>query len=111
MVIVEELPAVTELGLKDADAPVGRPDAVSATDCALPEVTAVETVEVAEDPAATVPEVGESVREKSFVAVEPQLGRVNEAMRVDQLKLPVDGSYSLVYQKVQPSDGSICIEV
>lgn len=31
------------------------------------------------------------------------------AIRVAQLKLPVAGRYSLVYQKVQSSTGSICI--
>jgi hypothetical protein len=30
-------------------------------------------------------------------------------MRVLQLKLPVDFKYSWVYQKVQSSEGSICI--
>src|SRR5579859_1109451 len=43
IVRVEEAPAVTVDGLKLAVAPVGKPEAVSATDCALPEVTAVET--------------------------------------------------------------------
>lgn len=31
------------------------------------------------------------------------------AIRVAQLKLPLAGRYSLVYQKVQSSTGSICI--
>ena len=41
------------------------------------------------------------------VGVEPpQLLNLNEPMRVFQLKAPFDGMYSLVYQNVQPSDGS-----
>lgn len=43
-VSVELLPAVTDAGLKVAVAPVGRPEALRLTDCALPEVTAVATV-------------------------------------------------------------------
>ena len=66
-VSVDDAPAVTELGLKVAEAPVGRPEAVSATVCALPEVTAVETVAVAELPGVTVAAVGLSESEKSFV--------------------------------------------
>jgi hypothetical protein len=37
----------------------------------------------------------------------PQLANLNEPIRVFQLKLPLDGMYSLVYQKVQPSAGSM----
>ncbi len=67
IVTVEDAPAVTELGLKLAVAPVGRPEAESATLCALPEVTAVETVAVAELPGVTVAAVGLTESEKSFV--------------------------------------------
>jgi hypothetical protein len=66
-VIVEEAPAVTDAGLKDADAPLGRPEAESATVWALPEVTAVDTVALAELPGVTEAEVGLTEREKSFV--------------------------------------------
>jgi hypothetical protein len=66
-VSVEEEPAVTEAGLKDADAPVGRPEALSDTVCALPEVTAVEIVEVADPPGLTEAEAGFAAIEKSFV--------------------------------------------
>ena len=39
----------------------------------------------------------------------PQEGNLNEAILVCQLKLPLEGMYSLVYQKVQSSTGSIVI--
>jgi hypothetical protein len=66
-VSVEEEPAVTEVGLKEADAPDGSPEAVSETVCALPEVTVVEMVEVAEPPGLTEAEAGLAEIEKSFV--------------------------------------------
>ena len=43
-VIVEDAPAATELGLKLAVAPDGKPDAASATVCGDPLITAVPTV-------------------------------------------------------------------
>jgi hypothetical protein len=45
IVNVDDCPAVTVAGLNDADAPLGNPDALNATLCAAPLVTAVETVE------------------------------------------------------------------
>src|SRR6186713_2465714 len=45
-VSVDEAPAVTLVGLKDAVTPVGSPEALRLTDCGLPEVTAVDTVKV-----------------------------------------------------------------
>jgi hypothetical protein len=66
MVSVDELPAVTEVGLKVALAPDGSPDALSDTVCAEPEVTAVETVVVAELPWTAEPEAGLTEIEKSF---------------------------------------------
>ena len=50
IVSVEELPAVTDVGLNVAVAPDGKPDALSDTVCAEPDVTAVETVVVTELP-------------------------------------------------------------
>ncbi|MFB7445825.1 hypothetical protein ACFC01_47515 [Streptomyces mirabilis] len=97
-VSVEEPPAVTEVGLKVVVAPLGSPEADRFTVCAAPEVTAVETVVVADEPAFTLDEAGLTAVEKSLVAEEPQLGRVNEASLVCQLKLPLDGMYSLVDQ-------------
>src|SRR4249920_1245085 len=52
-------------GLNDADAPLGRPDALNATFWALPLVTAVEIVEVPLCPAVTVMVVGAAEIEKS----------------------------------------------
>ena len=43
------------------------------------------------------------------VAVPLQLGKLKLAMRVFQLKVPLDWMYSFVYQKVQSSTGSTCI--
>jgi hypothetical protein len=65
---VDEPPEFTEVGLNDAVAPLGRPEADSDTDCAEPDVTAVEMVDVAEPPAVTVADDGLAEIEKSFVA-------------------------------------------
>ncbi len=62
---------------------------------------------MAELPWVTVTEAGLTEREKS--GVPPQLGNLNDAMRVLQLKLPVDFRSSLVYQNVQSSAGSTVI--
>ncbi len=51
--------------------PDGAPEAVRATDSALPEVTAVETVAVAEPPCVTDAEPGDRDREKSVVVPPP----------------------------------------
>jgi hypothetical protein len=68
IVSVDDDPAVTEDGENDAVAPLGRPLALSETVCAEPEVTAVETVALVPDPAATDADVGLTESEKSFVA-------------------------------------------
>src|SRR5438270_465695 len=68
---VDELPEVTVVGLKDADAALGRPEAERETDWAAPEVTAVLTVVVVAEPAVTEPDVGLSEMEKSLVIVPP----------------------------------------
>ncbi len=62
---VEEPPAVTEAGLREAVTPAGRPLTVRFTVRAAPAVTAVVTVAVVEDPAATVAEAGVTATEKS----------------------------------------------
>jgi len=54
-----------DAGLNDADAPLGRPDALRATLCAAPLVIAVEIVEVPLWPAVTVMVVGAAEIEKS----------------------------------------------
>jgi hypothetical protein len=65
-VSVEEPPEFTDVGLNAAVAPAGRPEAENVTDCAEPDVTAVETVEVAELPAVTVADDGLAEIEKSL---------------------------------------------
>src|SRR5690348_14706942 len=60
-------PAVTDPGLTEAVTPAGAPRADSATDCAGPAVTAVLTLAVVDEPAATDPEDGDSDTEKSLV--------------------------------------------
>src|SRR6516165_4797160 len=64
-VIVDEPPAVTEAGLKPADAPDGRPLALRVTVCAEPLVTAVEIVEFPVAPCTTVRLLGLAEIEKS----------------------------------------------
>ena len=88
-VSVELPPAVTEVGLRLADAPAGVPDTVRATVSALPEVTVVEMVLVPCAPAPRVKLVGFAEIEKSLLATPPQPGNLKEAMRVRQLKLVV----------------------
>ena len=65
-VSVADEPAVTVEGEKDAVAPLGSPVALSDTDWAEPDVTAVETVAVAPEPGETLAEVGLTASEKSF---------------------------------------------
>ena len=65
-VIVEEPPAVTEVGLNDTVVPDGTPLALNATDCAEPLVTDVETVEEPLAPWATLRLAGYAQMEKSF---------------------------------------------
>jgi hypothetical protein len=67
-VSVDEPPAATELGLKPAVAPPGRPLADSETVPGDPEVTAVDTVAVAVPPGATVAPAGDTAMEKSSLA-------------------------------------------
>jgi len=71
---VDDEPDVTEEGVNVAVAPLGSPDAVSATVCAEPAVVAVDTVVVAAEPAATLPDDGETEIEKSFVPPPVQVG-------------------------------------
>ena len=70
MVSVEELPAVTELGLNDAVAPAGRPLAVSVTVSADPLRTLVFTVVVTELPGFVEPEEGDVPMVKSLEGAE-----------------------------------------
>src|SRR6266545_1710659 len=70
-VMVAVPPAVTDAGVKLAVTPAGAPDADSATGCAVPDTTAVDTVTVVDEPAVTVPEPGLSDSEKSLAGVVP----------------------------------------
>ena len=107
MVRVEELPELTEVGLKLALAPLGRPEILNEMLWAEPEVVAVVIVLVALLAWLRLRLEGLALIEKSLVVVEPQPGNLKEAIRVLQLKAPVLLRYSLVYQKVQSSTGSI----
>jgi len=105
-VSVELPPAVTDVGLSDAVAPLGTPVTERLTVCALPEVTAVEIVLVPEAPCTRLKLVGLAAIEKLLVGEGPQPGNLNDPMRVLQLNAPFEGMYSFVYQNVQSSTGS-----
>ncbi len=66
-VSVEDPAPVREVGLKEALAPAGNPEIERLTVCALPDVIAVEIVDVPEPPAVTLTVLGEAEIEKSFV--------------------------------------------
>src|SRR5258708_6642241 len=63
---VELPPAVTDVGLSDAVAPLGTPVTERLTVCPLPDVTAVEIVLVPEAPCKRLKLVGLAAIEKSF---------------------------------------------
>jgi hypothetical protein len=65
-VSVELPPAVTELGLRLAVAPLGKPLKLRFTVCAEPKVTAVLMVELPADPWAKLSELGLAEIEKSL---------------------------------------------
>ena len=69
MLSVDDPPAVTEVGLSETVTPDGAPAADRLTLCAEPEVTAVFTVAVVDDPGLTAADVGVTETEKSFVGV------------------------------------------
>lgn len=108
--IVEELPEATDAGLKLTVVPAGWPLAERATACDAPLVTVVETVDVALLPCGTLMLDGLAATEKSDGEL-VQLGNLNDAMRVCQLKLPFVVRYSSVYQNVQSSLGSTAMLV
>ena len=66
IVNVDDDPDVTDAGENDAVAPDGSPLALNDTDWAVPDVVAVETVELVLVPAVMLAEVGLSETEKSF---------------------------------------------
>jgi hypothetical protein len=110
MVRVDPPPAVTEVGLSEAEAPAGAPLTLRLTDSAAPLTTAVLIVTLPLPPCPTDTVVGVALIEKSFPAVTPQDGNLNDAIRVFQLKVPLAGMYSVAYQKVQSSTGSMDID-
>ena len=65
---VELLPAISEDGLRLALAPLGTPDSDKDTDCADPEVTALEMVLLTDEPDARVRAAGLETTEKSLLA-------------------------------------------
>src|SRR5260221_7765192 len=85
IVSVELAPAVTDVGLNEAEAPLGKPETVRLTVCALPDVTAVEIVLVSEAPCAMLKLAGLAEIEKSSVTAPPQPGNLNVPTRVLQL--------------------------
>lgn len=98
-----------EVGFSEAVGPAGETLVVRLMVPAEPLVTAVLTVEVPLLPWAIERLEGLALIEKSLPPAPPQLGNLNEPMRVFQLKLPLEGIYWLVYQKVQLSVGSTVI--
>src|SRR5712692_2416540 len=104
-VSVELPPVVTDVGLKEAVAPVGTPETVRLIVSALPETSAVEIVLMPCVPCTRVKLEGVAEIEKSLTGV-PQPGNLNVAILVFQLNLPFAGMYSLVIQNVQSSVGS-----
>ena len=99
---------VVGFGLKAAVAPAGRPDALRATEPLKPPLGVTVTVYVVLEPWTTVWLDGLTPNAKSGA---PQIGSLNELMRVDQLNEPDALRYSFVYQKVQSSVGSMAMEL
>jgi hypothetical protein len=85
----DELPVVTLDGVNVAFAPLGSPLAESATDCALPDLIAVETVAPAGLPAVTVPDVGLTAIEKSFAGGVPLTVRLYDVECEPDAAVPV----------------------
>ena len=108
-VSVEDPPAPTEAGSNVAVTPAGRPVALSVTVWAEPLVTVVVTDDEPLEPCFAVT-AGPAAIEKSSTVAAAQPGSEKEPIRVRQLKVPFAGRYSLVYQKVQSSTGSMLIE-
>jgi hypothetical protein len=88
-VTVAEPPEVTLAGENDADAPAGSPLALNETDCAVPEVVAVETAALAPLPAVTAPDVGLTAIEKSFGGGVPLTVRLNDVVCEPDAAVPV----------------------
>lgn len=119
MIVTVEVPVVAvELALKVtvlvevvglvpklAVTPAGKPEAESVTLPVKPPIGLTVTVLDPLPPCVTLTLVGEAESEKS--GVPPQPGNLKLAIRVFQLNVPLVFMYSVVYQKVQSSTGSI----
>src|SRR5438045_1448554 len=93
--------------VKAPEAPVGKPLTVKLTSPLNPFEGVTVTVEATGCPGAIDCEAGVAASEKSGRDGLPHEGNLNEAIRVLQLNVPSVFRYSLVYQKVQSSTGSI----
>jgi hypothetical protein len=98
---------VTEPGEKEAVTPLGRGEAESETAELKPLMLVTVMVLVPLEPAAMVSEAGDAETEKLGVGEPPQEGNLNDPTRVLQLKVPLLFRYSVVYQNVQSSLGSM----
>lgn len=94
-------------GLKVAVTPAGRPEADKLTEPVKPFSGLTVMVLVPLFPWTTLRLLGDAESEKSGVAGPPQPANLKFAMRVFQLKEPVVFMYSVVYQNVQSSTGSM----
>src|SRR5262249_52931936 len=92
--VIVEAP-VAAFGLNDADAPIGRPLALSETAPVKPPAGVTVTLYVVGLPGLTVWLVGVAATPKSAV---PHPASLNVPTRVRQLKIPFVGMYSLVNQ-------------
>src|SRR5882762_8397135 len=88
-VSVELPPAVTDVGLSEAVAPLGAPETERLTVSALPEVTAVEIVLVPEAPRTRLKLVGLAAIEKSFGGGGLVTVSVTEVVCVAEVLVPV----------------------
>src|SRR5262249_30027513 len=104
--------SVTEFGVSVHVALLGQPLKVRLIVPDSPFSEDTVTVEVAPaPPCMAVTELGDADTEKSGLGGPPQLGNLNEAIAVLQLKEPLTASYWLVYQNVQSSAGSMRMAV
>jgi hypothetical protein len=110
-VSVEEPPVVTDVGFSVAVVPAGAPLALRLIVSAEPLTTVVPIVEVPLPPCTTETLLGFALIEKSLLGggggAPPHPANRNEPIVVCQLKLPLTARYSVVYQNVQSSLGSI----
>ena len=102
-VSVEPLPAFTDVGLKDAVAPAGRPVAESVTVCAEPPVTVVETAYVALPPCCAELDWGLTLNEKSLSANAALTVILDATIRVQLVEVPLQPP--LNPEKLDPESG------